>query len=173
MRLAAPRLETERLTLRAPEAGDWEGWAAFFGSARAQHAGGPQARPAAWRAFGHMIGHWVLRGYGSYVVTLRGSERALGLVGPYFPEGRPEREIGWTLWSAEAEGHGYAFEAARATLLQAFGPLGWTTAVSYIDAENARSIALARRLGAIEDPGAERPHDEDVVFRHPKPEARA
>ena len=55
----------------------------------------------------------------------------------------------------------------------AYGPLGWSGAVSYIDRENVASIALARRLGCTEDPSAERFDPVDVVLRHPTPEARA
>ena len=50
-------------------------------------------------------------------------------------------------------------------------PLGWTTAVSYIDRDNARSIALARRIGCTEDPDAVASDPEDFVFRHPAPGA--
>ena len=38
--------------------------------------------------------------------------------------------------------------------------------VSYIDARNTRSIALAKRLGATPDPAAARHEDGDVVYRH-------
>lgn len=170
--IAAPTLETDRLRLRGPGAQDFEGWVAFMASPRSSMAGGPQTRAEAWRSFGHMIGHWVLRGYGSFAMTLRTDDAALGLVGPYFPEGRPEREIGWTLWRPEAEGHGYAAEAARAALAHAFGPLGWDTAVSYIEPENARSIVLAERLGAARDDAAATPDGKPcLVYRHPAPEA--
>ncbi|TMV69267.1 GNAT family N-acetyltransferase, partial [Thioclava sp. BHET1] len=82
------------------------------------------------------------------------------------------REMGWSLWSAEGEGRGYAREAARAVIAHAFGPLGWDTAVSYIAPDNARSIALAERLGAIRDDSAAHPGDTPcLVYRHPKPEA--
>ena len=43
---------------------------------------------------------------------------------------------------------GAAAEAAAAVRDHARTHLGWKTAVSYIDLDNARSIALARRLGA-------------------------
>ena len=169
MRIDAPVLGTERLTLRAPEAGDWEPWASFAASGRAQFIGGPIDREKAWRALGHVIGHWVLRGFGSFVFTLRDSQAPLGMAGPWFPEGWPERELGWTVWQTGAEGRGYAFEAAQAARTHAFGALGWTTAVSYIDRANARSIALAERLGAVLDPDAAKKDAEDLVYRHPAP----
>jgi RimJ/RimL family protein N-acetyltransferase len=88
--------------------------------------------------------------------------------------GWPEKEIGWSVWAPEAEGKGLAFEAAQAARAWAYGTLGWTTAVSYIDPANARSIALARRLGATRDPEAPLidgyTPENTLVFRHPAPE---
>ena len=114
---------------------------------------------------------WVARGYGSFVITLKGSDTAVGLTGPWHPIEWPEREIGWTLWTDEAEGRGIAFEAASAARDHAFRDLGWDTAVSYIDVGNARSIALAERLGARLDPDAAFPGDPPcLVYRHRRPE---
>lgn len=174
-----PVLTTERLVLRAPRAGDWPVFADFLGSDRSRFIGGPKDRKEAWRAFGHVIGMWVLRGFGSFVFTRKDGDTPLGMTGPWFPEGWPEREIGWTVWRPEAEGKGYAHEAAKAARDHAFRDLGWETAVSYIDGGNARSVALAERLGAIldtaaraPDPGAGAPC---LVYRHrhPGPEAPA
>ena len=170
-----PVLETERLILRAPIATDWPHWQDFAKSNRARYIGGPMTDAVAWRAFGHVIGMWVLRGYGSFVYHEKASTTPLGLTGPWHPIDWPEREIGWTVWSAEAEGKGYAFEAAKAVRAFAFDTLGWDTAVSYIDPDNARSIALAKRLGAVLDPNAPRsddPDDTDLIFRHPHPGAK-
>lgn len=168
-----PVIETERLILRAARLGDFETFAAFGLSDRARFV-----RPAdydrekAWRGFGHMVGHWLLRGYSLFAVEERATGRTIGTVGPWFPEGWPEPEIGWTILADDLEGKGYAFEAAAAARRFAFDTLGWTTAVSYIHPENARSIALARRLGAVEDPAAAHPGTEPcLVFRHPRPEA--
>lgn len=169
-----PVIETARLALRAPEPCDWEGYAGFLTGPRSLHAGGPLDLNDAWRAFGVFVGHWVLRGYGSFILTLRSTGRAIGLAGPWFPQGRPEREVGWVLWSREHEGQGLAFEAAAATRDHAFRDLGWATAVSYIHPANARSIALAERLGAHLDPAAVPPkEDGTLVYRHPRPEGLA
>ncbi len=51
----------------------------------------------------------------------------------------------------------------------AYEDLGWETAVSYIDPANARSIALAERLGCTRDDAADRVHPDDLVYRHPSP----
>ena len=165
-----PVLETERLRLRAPMPQDFDAWADFAASERSQYAGGPLDRALAWRAFGHLVGHWALRGYGMFSITFRGDDDAFGIVGAYFPEGRPERELGWTIWDDQHEGCGLALEAASAARRFVYEVLGWETAVSYIHPKNTRSIALAERLGATEDLKANRPAPEDLVFRHPDPE---
>ncbi|UXU73899.1 MULTISPECIES: GNAT family N-acetyltransferase [unclassified Paracoccus (in: a-proteobacteria)] len=164
-----PVLTTPRLVLRAPQAADWPVWRDFARSERAAWVGGPlRAEGQAWRAFGHIIGHWVLRGFGMFTVTERDSGAALGAVGPWFPDGWPEPELGWTLWDPAVEGRGIAQEAALAAREFAARKLGWTTAVSYILPANHRSAALARRLGATPDPAAAHPGTEPCqVWRHP------
>ncbi len=164
-----PVLHTERLTLRAPCPADWPQWLAYFATERSQLSGGPLADDRAWRAFCHHIGHWVMRGYGSFIVTRKGSDTAIGLIGPYHPIDWPEAELGWALWNVADEGKGLAYEAAAAARDHVFRDLGWPTAVSYIDPTNARSAALAKRLGAVLDPAARGPHPDDFVFRHPAP----
>jgi RimJ/RimL family protein N-acetyltransferase len=167
-----PVLTTERLVLRAPRQGDFEPWAEMAASDRARFIGGPLDRTLAWRALGHLTGHWIHRGFGMFVFAAKTApDVPLGMAGPWFPEGWPEHEIGWTLWAAGAEGRGYAFEAATAARAHAFRDLGWRTAVSYIAPENARSIALALRLGAVRDETAAHPGTEPcLVYRHPVPE---
>ena len=162
-----PVLSTERLTLRAPVAADWPAWRAFAASERSRFLlDDDRSARTAWRAFGHAIGHWVLRGFGSFVFHRHDNPTPLGMAGPWFPEGWPETEIGWSVWPAEAEGRGYAHEAAQATLRFARDALRWPAAVSYIDAGNVRSIALARRLGATPDPAAAAPFEGSLVYRH-------
>lgn len=166
-----PVLTTGRLVLRAPGIGDFEGFAAYVASDRSRFTGGPLTRELAWRAFGHLVGHWVLRGFGPFVVTVGGT--AVGTVGPFHPEGWPEPEIAWTIWDGAAEGRGYAFEAAQAARAHAYGDLGWTTAISMIDPGNARSIALARRMGCTPDGTfTHERHGLCHIWRHPAP-ARA
>lgn len=181
VRLAdTPVLRTERLVLRAPEGGDWEAARAFLLSERSRHVGGPFTSPRAWRTFGHIIGHWAMRGFGMFVVEEADTGRPMGSIGPWYPDGWPEPEIGWTIWTDAAEGRGYAAEAARRVRAHAYDDLGWTTAVSYIDADNLRSIALAERLGCRLDAEAETPWSNEpetdgedevpvLVYRHPSP----
>ena len=148
-----PVLRTERLILRAPRAADEPAWTAFVQDERSRFIGGPLTAGRGWRTFASLIGHWLMRGTGCFVLQLKDDPAPLGQVGPWFPGDWPEREVGWTLWTPEAEGKGYATEAARAVLAHVFRDLGWPTAVSYIDPDNSRSIAVAERLGAVARPG--------------------
>ena len=166
-------LTTERLILRRPAARDWPGARDFYMSDRSALAGGgPLDLGAAWRQFAAIIGHWSILGCGLWSVTMKGDDTCIGLVGPWCPEDWPENELGWLLF-AGAEGKSIAHEAALATRTHAFDTLGWTTAVSYIHADNARSIALAARLGCTLDPGAPQPRPDKpcLVYRHPAPGA--
>ena len=170
----APVLYTERLTLRAPGPQDWPAFRDFFSSPRSSFLRDdtPTTEARSWRAFCHVVGSWVARGYGSFIFTSQDSDAALGLTGPWHPIDWPEQELGWTVWAAQAEGKGIAFEAASAARTHAFRDLGWKTAVSYINPDNARSIALAERLGAVRDRDAAFPGDGPcLVFRHPAPGA--
>ena len=174
--MSAVVLETGRLILRRPEASDLPVWLDFYMSERARFIrSGEPTRALGWRAFATVVGHWAIHGCGSFVFAEKAAPgAALGASGPWFPEGWPEKEIGWTLWREEAEGKGYAFEAASAARAHAFRDLGWESAVSYVDARNERSARLAERLGARPDWSARTPDGlQCVVFRHPKPEVAA
>jgi RimJ/RimL family protein N-acetyltransferase len=63
-------------------------------------------------------------------------------------DGAPAIEIGW--WLAPfAWGHGYATEAACALRDFAFGELHLDRLSIVLHAENARSVAVARRIGGV------------------------
>ena len=165
-----PRLETERLILRGFRPEDFELFAGFAASDRARFVGGPSERNLAWRGFCGMTGHWVHRGYGFFVIEDKGTGKTLGTCGPYFPEGWPEPEIGWSLWDAEAEGKGFAREAALAARAFAYDTLGWTTAISLIVEGNTRSEALAQRMGCTRDGTfTHAQFGATAIWRHPAP----
>lgn len=170
-----PVLRTERLTLRAPGAGDFEPIAEFLASDRSRYVGGPRIRIDAWRALAAMIGQWSLRGYGMWAVEETASGAYLGQVGMHDPEGWIAPEIGWWIVPPEREGQGFAYEAALAARRYAYLVAGWREAYSVIHPANARSIRLAERLGAVLDredsvPGT---GERVLVWRHPAPEAVA
>jgi RimJ/RimL family protein N-acetyltransferase len=111
----------------------------------------------------------MFRGYGYWAVDAKDTGDYLGRVGLWFPEGWPEREIGWTLLPA-AQGNGYATEAAIALRAHAYDTLGWDTAISLIDPENAPSQAVARRMGARPEGRFQHAvHGEMEIWRHLAP----
>ena len=165
-----PELATERLRLRAPRREDFPAYAAFFASDRAVHEGGPFDTRRAWREFCTAAAGWQLFGFGTWSVTDRASGAYLGEVGLNWPVEFPEPELGWTL-VPQAEGKGIAFEAARAARDWFYANTAHRSLVSYIAPENARSIRLAERLGAVRDTQAPTVDPGDLVFRHPGPEA--
>lgn len=165
-----PILDTERLRLRAPALADFEPFAAFLGSARAEHERGRHDRAGAWRHFCTACAGWVLRGYGAFSIEDRATGGYLGECGVFHEHDYPEPELGWMV-VPEAEGRGIAREAAIAVRDWAFAQLGLTTLVSYIDPANTRSIRLAERLGAVLDATCPRPDPGDLVYRHTRAEA--
>ena len=167
-----PTIVTERMILRAPIMADFPPYADILASDRAVHIGGPLDRHHAWLDFGALTGSWHLLGFGALTMEERKTERFLGLSILDQEDGDPEPELGWVL-SKDAEGHGFAHEAATATRRHAYAELGWHTAVSYIAPKNTRSAKLAQKLGAKIDPKAEKPRDypECEVYRHPSPAA--
>jgi RimJ/RimL family protein N-acetyltransferase len=161
---------TENLILRRPEPRDVDAMVAFFMSDRSASVGGPYDLGRAWRIAALYFGHWDIRGFGNFVVTRKDNESALALVGPWHPADWPEREVGWTVLTAKAEGTGLAYEAAQAAVRHAYETLGWDSVVSYIAPANTRSIRLAERLGAVLDVNAAQPRPSDpcLIYRHPR-----
>lgn len=167
-----PVLDSARLRLRAPVLADFDLWARIFCGPAGAHLGGPFDRDEAFGEFTAAIGLWLLRGHGPWTITAKGTGAALGFALIGFEPGDQEPELGYLL-APEAEGQGLATEAARLVLDHARA-LGLPSLVSYIDADNVRSAALARRLGARRDPAAEADLDHAChVYRHFGPEIAA
>lgn len=164
--IALPPFETERLVLRPPGAAEMAAMLAFLGSHRAGFYGGPMTPGEAWKTYAIYVGQWALRGYGLFSVALKGNDEVVGMVGPYHPLDVPEPEMCWLLTEARHEGHGFAYEAARAALDHLFDTLRWPSVVSYVDPANAASRALASRLGAHADPATPSPLPGCTAYRH-------
>ncbi len=109
--------------------------------------GGVMTRPVAWRAWATIAGAWTINGFSMFSVIEKASGRWIGRIGPWRPEGWPGEEVGWGV-AAEAQGKGYAKEAAAAAIDWAFDHLGWTSVIHCIEPSNAPSIATARALGS-------------------------
>ena len=149
---------------------DAEVYARILTAAAGEHADDPTAQEEAWLDFAQLVASWLLRGYGVWSVERRADGRLIGFLPLDHEFGDPEPEIGW--FPAEAQGQGYATEAAAAARRFALERLGFPTLVSYVDRANRRSIGVAERLGARRE-AVPHPLDGDVlVFRHPAQEAR-
>jgi RimJ/RimL family protein N-acetyltransferase len=92
---------------------------------------------------------WDAYDFGGCAVRDREQGTLLGVVGLGVPTlshpSLPDVTIGWRFGRA-AWGHGFATEAATALLQQAFGPMRVPAVGCVTNRDNARSIAVARRL---------------------------
>ena len=165
--MPAPLIRTANLRLRPYREADMDPLWAFFRSDRAQWVDAPKNRSHFWYGFASEVGSWDLMGWGGWSVETADGAFA-GQVAVTQPPHFAELELGWIMLDG-FEGKGIAFEAATAARNWAFRDYGAETLVSYISAENARSIALAERLGARRDDDAPRHDKTDLVYRHPRP----
>lgn len=165
MAALVPQIETARLTLRAPRAEDFPLYAEILCSDRGRYMGGPFTRDEAWSDFTRIVAAWLLRGHGAWTVEVTETGRIAGFVLLGFEPGDLEPELG-VIFRASGEGQGFATEAAIAARDFAFGTLGWQTLVSYIAPANARSIAVATRLGAVADGEIVEDGEVTAVYRY-------
>lgn len=146
--LDALQLETPRLLLRVPCAGDLDRWAEMMADAEAaRFIGGVAPRAVTWRMVMTMIGAWHAHGFAMFSVYEKATGRWVGRLGPWMPEGWPGTEVGWGI-SPDCWGRGYATEGAIAATNWAFDHLGWTRVIHCIDPDNIASQQVARKLGS-------------------------
>jgi RimJ/RimL family protein N-acetyltransferase len=151
--VSVPRVTTDRLLLRGFEPRDVDAYAAMVADPdvmRYVGDGQPLDRIGAWRQMAVFIGHWELRGFGLWAVEDRATGALVGRIGCWEPEGWPGFEIGYAL-ARPFWGRGYATEGAHAALRYAREVLGRDRIISLIRTENAPSIRVAERLGAVLD----------------------
>lgn len=177
MQALVPEYRTDRLRLRAPRIEDFQFFADIVLGPQGRNYGNPETREDAWGEFVQMTSTWFLRGHGAWAVETRDGA-LIGFVHYGAEPGDQEPELGYILME-EAQGQGYAHEAT-AVLRDAAPSFGFGSLVSYVSADNPRSITLATRLGASRDAAAEaalpEPDRSDTyVFRHllPKAEPKA
>jgi RimJ/RimL family protein N-acetyltransferase len=141
-------IETSRLILRPPALQDLDDWVRFASDEKTmQHLGGVNSPSMAWRSMMTMMGSWSAHGFGMFSVIEKSKQRWIGRVGPWQPLEWPGSEIGWGL-HADFWRHGYALEAAAASIDWAFERLAWQEIIHTITSENMASIALAEKLGS-------------------------
>jgi RimJ/RimL family protein N-acetyltransferase len=146
-----PTLRTERLVLRAFRAADLDAFAAMQANPEVRRflgTGNLLSRTETWGLMERVLGQWPLRGYGMFAVEAEG--RCAGWTGVLHPLEWPEPELAYTL-DQPFWGRGLASEAARTALDWAFARHGFSRLASFIMADNARSIRVAEKLGAVRE----------------------
>lgn len=148
------QIETNRLRLCVWEARHAAPFAAMLADAEVMRdQGGGIARADADAKRARYAEAFAAHGFGRWAVETR-SGAFVGYVGvmpswPGHPLG-PHHEIGWRLVRA-AWGQGYASEAARAALADAFARCGLEEVLAYTGPDNARSQSVMARLGLQRD----------------------
>lgn len=162
------RLTTDRLVLRGPVLADFERVLAFFASDRSRWVGGPEGRAQVWAGLTRHAGQWMLRGYGFWMAGCRATGALIGRARIWHPEGWPEPELSWALFDAADERRGLATEMLIAAR-QGAADLGVIRPIRSIRPDNAASLRLAARVGAVADGARQSPYGRMLRFRHPAP----
>jgi RimJ/RimL family protein N-acetyltransferase len=165
-------LRTARLRLRpltSAEA-DIEAWVALHADPRVNGFVGSYTREAAVARLERVERQWAERGHGLFAVESLADGRFLGRAGLQYWEEWDEVEAGW-VFGFEAQGHGYAAEAASAFLEWGWRNLDVTSVTAMIAPANTASIRLAERLGFTLRIRAERMGYEVLVYHALRPAA--
>jgi ribosomal-protein-alanine N-acetyltransferase len=157
-------IETPRLILRGWRDEDYEPFAALNADPEVmRHFPATHTREESDALADRNRLHIDDHGWGLWAVEHKGSGDFLGFVGLARPvQPNPladEVEIGWRL-AQHGWGHGFASEAARASLDYGFNELGLARIVSFTATENERSQAVMRRVGMTRAP--------ELDFDHPR-----
>ena len=151
MQFHIPTVHTPRLALIPFIESHFDTYASLYGApAVMEHIGPPLDRVEAWKLMARHAGHWILRGYGGWLVQVQETDEIIGVTGIMYPEGNIEMEVGWII-KPESWGKGYATEAAGAALAYAFDTVGAKRVMARIAAANVGSISVARKLGMVLD----------------------
>ena len=169
---AAPRIETERLVLRPHRMEDFARHRRLLRHAtrRASSAGRCRGR-AAWYGFAADVGSWDLLGFGAWAIEENATGAFVGQVGlsqaAALPRARDRLAAPSRLRAPRLRHRG---RPRRPRLRLRHARLDDRRQLRRPRQHRARS-RVARRLGCTEDPAAAPLDPEDLVFRHPAPEA--
>jgi ribosomal-protein-alanine N-acetyltransferase len=165
-----PEIRTARLLLRRWRPEDLDAFAALNADARVmEHFPAPLSRAESDAAAARIQAHFDEHGFGVWAVEVVGGAGGpaptamigfAGLSRPRFEVPRtasPCVEVGYRL-AAEHWGHGYATEAARASLRFGFDQLGLPEIVAFTVPANLRSRRVMERLGMQRDPADDFEH---------------
>jgi RimJ/RimL family protein N-acetyltransferase len=156
--MEAEGLHTERLLLRRWRPSDREPFAAMNSDPEVmEHLHGLMSREESDAFIDLMEAQWGGMGYGRWAIEVPGEADLIGFVGLAVPAFMPTDEIGWRL-ARRFWGRGFATEAARAVLADAFERPGLTEVVSFTVPANVRSTRVMERLGMTNDPNDDFDH---------------
>jgi RimJ/RimL family protein N-acetyltransferase len=161
---AIPTIETDRLLLREWREPDLEPFAALNADPRVvEFLPAALTRAESDELVERFVQRWARDGVGLWAVERREDGAFLGFTGlalqVFEAPFTPAVEVGWRL-AAEAWGHGYATEAARAALRFGFVTRDLEEIVSFTVPANVRSRAVMERIGMTRDPAED--------FEHPR-----
>jgi ribosomal-protein-alanine N-acetyltransferase len=167
---ATPRLITARLVLREWRVEDREPYAALNADPAVREFFPERlARAQSDAQIAVFEDHFAAHGFGMWALALRAGGELIGFTGmdlaTYEAPFAPAIEIGWRL-ARSAWGHGYATEAALATLEFGFEQLELHEIVAATTPSNLRSRAVMERLGMTNDPRDDFDHPE-IAAGHP------
>jgi RimJ/RimL family protein N-acetyltransferase len=150
-------IETPRLILRRWKDSDRPAFAAICADPEVmQWLGGVLTPEQAGQRIDRVEATFEALGYGRFLVERKSDGAFLGWCGvmPCHESVTPiagQPEIGWRLVTT-AWGEGYATEAARAALDDAFARVGLAEVLAYTSKANLRSQAVMQRLGLSREP---------------------
>jgi len=149
------RIRTDRLVLREWQESDLAPWAAINADPEVrEHLGDPLTRAQSDASVARFQAEFAERGFGWWAVEEHVSGSMIGLAGLDLVEDAMPFdgvEVGWRLARA-AWGHGYATEAALATLTFGFETLALPEILAVTTEGNLRSRAVMRRIGMSHNP---------------------
>jgi RimJ/RimL family protein N-acetyltransferase len=154
-------IRTERLRLRCLTDRDRVDFARMNADPEVMRdLGGPIGRDESDRKLDAFVDHFDRHGYSRWLIetvdegalqgTFLGYAGVVGRTDVSHPLGA-HQDAGWRL-ARSAWGHGYACEAARAALADAFTRVGLAEIVAYTAPDNVRSQAVMQRLGLRREP---------------------
>lgn len=146
-------LETDRLILTPPAVDDFVDMYSMWSDREivGQVIGSPLTQEEVWARLHRIVGHWVLMGFGHWIVRERRSKKFVGELGFFrfkrelTPDFDKAHEIGWMI-AKECQGFGYATEAATAALKWVEAESDCNETVCIIAPDNLASLALAEKL---------------------------
>jgi RimJ/RimL family protein N-acetyltransferase len=163
-------LQTDRLVLRGWRATDRIPLAAMNADPVVmEHYVAPLTEAESSEFVDRVERHYDVHGWGLWAVELAATGSFIGHVGltlaTFDAPFTPAVEVGWRL-DREHWGHGYATEAARASLDHGFTVLGLDEIVSFTTPRNIRSQRVMEKLGMTRDRADDFEHP-NVPVGHP------